>query len=133
MVACGTPLRSCLKRTSPCNLPKVPLIYRYTILYVADVAATLDFYRAAFGFEILFLHDSGSYGELQTGGTKPCFSSFALMEQIGKSVATTPPQKPSFELAFETDDVAAGIRRATAVGAVLVSDVAQMAWGQTLA
>ncbi|MBC7739287.1 MAG: VOC family protein [Candidatus Saccharibacteria bacterium] len=109
------------------------MIYRYTILYVADVRTTLEFYRAAFGFDILFLHDSGDYGELQTGGTKLCFSSFALMQQIGKEVATTPPGKPSFELAFETGDVAAGVSRAIAAGAVLVSEVAQMAWGQTLA
>ena len=109
------------------------MIYRYTILYVADVKTTLEFYRDAFGFDILFLHESGDYGELQTGGTKLCFSSFALMQQIGKDVATTPPAKPSFELAFETDDVAAGVSRAMAAGAVLVSNVAQMAWGQTLA
>ena len=109
------------------------MIYRYTILYVADVRTTLEFYRAAFGFDILFLHDSGDYGELQTGGTKLCFSSFALMQQIGKDVATTPPDRPSFELAFETSDVAAGVSRAVAAGAVLVSEVAQMAWGQILA
>ena len=110
-----------------------PMIYRYTILYVADVAATLAFYKAAFGFEILFQPDGNEYGELDTGGTKLCFSAFALMQQIGKSVATTPPEKPSFELAFETGDVAAGLAKALAAGAILVSEVAEMPWGQTLA
>ncbi|MBC7479338.1 MAG: VOC family protein [Pseudorhodobacter sp.] len=109
------------------------MIYRYTIIYAADVAATLAFYQAAFGFDILFQPDSNDYGELNTGGTKLCFSSFALMAQIGKAVATTPPEKPSYELAFETDDVPAALAQAIAAGAVLVAGVAQMPWGQTLA
>ena len=109
------------------------MIYRYTIIYVADVAATLAFYRAAFGFDILFQHEAGDYGELNTGGTKLCFSSFALMAQIGKAVATVPPEKPSYELAFETGDVAGGITRAIGAGAILVSAPQQMPWGQTLA
>jgi catechol 2,3-dioxygenase-like lactoylglutathione lyase family enzyme len=55
------------------------------------------------------------------------------MRQIGKSVATTPPEKPSYELAFETDDVGAALTRALAAGAVLVTPVTAMPWGQTLA
>jgi catechol 2,3-dioxygenase-like lactoylglutathione lyase family enzyme len=109
------------------------MIYRYTILYVADVAVTLEFYRAAFGFDILFLHEAGDYGELKTGETKLCFSSHALMKQIGKDVATAPPDRPSFELAFETGDVAAALARAVQAGAIMVSPVTQMPWGQTLA
>jgi catechol 2,3-dioxygenase-like lactoylglutathione lyase family enzyme len=109
------------------------MIYRYTILYVADVAETLAFYGTAFGFETAFLHEAGDYGELKTGETKLAFSSHALMQQIGKSVATTPPEKPSYELAFETDDVAAALARAVAAGAVLVTGVTEMPWGQTLA
>ena len=109
------------------------MIYRYTIIYVADVAATLAFYQAAFGFNILFQAAGNDYGELNTGGTKLCFSSFALMARIGKAVATMPPEKLSYELAFETTDVAAALAQAIAAGAVLVTDVAQMPWGQTLA
>lgn len=109
------------------------MIYRYTILYVANVVQTLAFYGTAFGFEIAFLHEAGDYGELKTGETKLAFSSHALMQQIGKSVATTPPEKPSYELAFETDDVAAALARAVAAGAVLVTGVTEMPWGQTLA
>lgn len=107
------------------------MIYRYTILYVADVPQTLAFYGAAFGFKTAFLQEAGDYGELLTGDTKLAFSSHALMQQIGKSVATIPPEKPSYELAFETEDVAAALARAA--GAELVSPVTQMPWGQTLA
>ncbi|WP_337250488.1 VOC family protein [Metarhizobium album] len=58
--------------------------FRYTILYVDDVRASLDFFTRAFGFEIAFLHESGDYGELSTGATKLAFSSTALMRQLGK-------------------------------------------------
>ena len=109
------------------------MIYRYTIIYVASVPETLAFYKAAFGFEEGFLHEGGDYGELITGATKLAFSSHALMAQIGKDVATTPAAKPSYELAFEVDDVAAALAHALANGAKLVTPVTEMPWGQTLA
>ena len=108
------------------------MIYRYTILYVADVPASLKFYDAAFGLQTGFLHETG-YGELQTGPTKLAFSSHAMMASIGKQVATEPPDKPAFELAFEVADVTASLARAVKAGAVLVTPVTQMPWGQTLA
>lgn len=109
------------------------MIYRYTIIYVASVPETLAFYTAAFGFPTLFLHEGQDYGELDTGSTKLAFSSHALMTQIGKDVETTPPTRPSYEIAFETDNVAEALDRATAAGAKLVSDITQMPWGQTIA
>ncbi|MEO5615858.1 MAG: VOC family protein, partial [Cypionkella sp.] len=87
----------------------------------------------AFGFPIGFLHEGGDYGELITGDTKLAFSSHALMATIGKDVATEPPAKPSYELAFETDDVGAALARATAAGAVLIKPITEMPWGQTIA
>lgn len=109
------------------------MIFRYVILYVADVPATLAFYRAAFGLPEGFLHESGDYGEVRTGETKLAFSSIRLMQALGKNVAATPPALPSFEIAFETDDVPAALARALAAGANLVQDVARMDWGQTTA
>lgn len=109
------------------------MILRYCILYVADVPASLAFYEAAFGFSTGFLHDSGSYGEMATGQTKLAFSSHALMAELGKQVATDPAALPAFELALETDDVAAALARAVAAGARMEQDVTKMPWGQTLA
>ena len=43
--------------------------FAYTIIYVADVAASLAFFETAFGFARRFLHESGSYGELESGAT----------------------------------------------------------------
>ena len=105
---------------------------RYVIVYVADVGATMAFYAQAFGLEVRFLHEGGDYGEMATGDTRLAFSSIALMQSLGKQVATTAPERPSFELAFATDDVPAALDRALSAGAALVQGATQMPWGQTI-
>ena len=107
--------------------------FRYTILYVENVADTLAFYEKAFGFETLFLHESGDYGELSTGDTKLAFSALSLMSSLGKSPGKVDPQYPAFEIAFETDDVKKALNRALEAGATLVQDAEEMEWGQTTA
>lgn len=109
------------------------MIFRYTILYVDDVAASLDFYARALGLEKAFLHESGDYGELTTGATKLAFSSTALMRKLGKSPQPASTGAPTFEIAFETDDVAAAFARAVEAGAVPVQEVRQEPWGQVTA
>lgn len=109
------------------------MIFRYTIIYVHNVLETLTFFEAAFGFKTLFLHDSKDYGELDTGQTKLAFSSIELMQSLGKSPATEPVKNPSFEIAFETDDVAGTLAKAVKAGAELVQEPAEMPWGQTTA
>lgn len=49
--------------------------FGYAIVYVDSVADTLKFYKEAFGFETRFLHESGQYGELETGNTALAFVS----------------------------------------------------------
>lgn len=105
---------------------------RYIILYVPDVGATMDFYARAFGLDRRFLHDSGDYGEMATGDTRLAFSSIALMQSLGKQVATAAPERSAFELAFATRDVAAALDRALAAGATLVQKATEMPWGQTI-
>ncbi len=104
---------------------------KYTILYVADVPSTLNFFCDAFDFKIKMLHESGDYGELATGSTTLSFSSLKLMEMLGKSVQAAQKEKPCFEIAFETDDVQGALDKALAAGAELVQPVKQEAWGQT--
>jgi lactoylglutathione lyase len=50
----------------------------YTILYVADVSASLQFFEHAFGPKRRFLHESGAYGELETGETTLSFAAHEL-------------------------------------------------------
>lgn len=109
------------------------MIYRYTILYVRDVRATVDFFTRAFGLTPRFVHDGGDYAEMETGGTRLAFSSVALMQSLGKTVAEGPVAAPAFELAFETGDVQAALDRATGAGAALVQDCRTMDWGQVTA
>jgi len=105
--------------------------FKYTILYVADVSKSLDFYQRAFGFEQKMLHESGDYGELDTGGTTLSFSSLSLMSDLEKSPAREKPSSPVFEIAFETSGVKAALDRAISEGAKLVQNLRDEDWGQT--
>ena len=107
--------------------------FGYTILYVDDVASALDFYGRAFGLPTRFLHDSGTYGELETGTTSLAFVSRAMMREIGKTPVAPLLDKPTAEIALVTDDVPAAMARALSAGAKRVSEPAQMPWGQTIA
>ncbi|GAA0360517.1 VOC family protein [Bowmanella denitrificans] len=109
------------------------MIFRYTILYVENVADTLGFYQQAFNLKTGFLHESGDYGELQTGDTKLAFSSQQLMRSLGKNPQQPDPQRPVFEIALETDNVPEALSRALKAGAILVQDARQEPWGQTTA
>ena len=105
----------------------------YTILYVEDVRRSLDFYAQAFGFSVKFLHDSGDFGELDTGSTTLAFSSRKLMTELHKNPQVANAKAPCFEIAFTTDDVAAAVACAVAAGAPLMQAPEQMPWGQTVA
>jgi len=107
--------------------------FKYTIFYVENVAETLSFYCNAFGFKQKMLHESGDYGELETGSTTLSFSSLELMKSLGKSTGIVDSNRPVFEIAFETDDVPAGLERALKAGAKLVQEPEDMPWGQTTA
>lgn len=77
--------------------------FGYMIIYVPDVAASLQFFSSAFGLSIRFLHESATYGELETGetvlafaadelaamnfSTWPCFG--ALVRQTARSRSRT--------------------------------------------
>jgi uncharacterized glyoxalase superfamily protein PhnB len=108
------------------------MLFRYTILYVENVSETLQFFTKAFGFEQLFIHEAGDYGELSTGDTKLAFSSLALMNELNKNPQRATPTAPTFEIAFESDDVPADLARALNAGATLIQDLRDEPWGQTI-
>lgn len=110
--------------------------FGYTIVYVPSVTQALAFYKAAFGFETRFLHESGEYGELETGETALAFASHAMgeMNLDGKYHPADPNASPlGVELAFVTDDVAAAYAKAIAAGAVAIKAPVEKPWGQTVA
>lgn len=105
----------------------------YTILYVKDVRNSLDFYEKAFGLKSKFLHESGDYGELDTGATTLAFSSMQLMTKLKKNPQAADARSPCFEIAFVTENVSVAVDRAVAAGAQLMQKPEQMPWGQTVA
>lgn len=109
------------------------MLFQYSILYVPDVAKSLAFYEAAFGFKTRFLHESGGFGELDTGATTLAFCSLELLHTLGKTPGRPDPQRPSCEIAFTTSDVAHALAQALGAGARLLQPAEDMAWGQTTA
>lgn len=109
--------------------------FGYTIVYVPDVAASLEFFAKAFGIERRFLHASGTYGELETGATTLSFASHDLGEKNfpGGHVEAHASAKPlGMEIAFVTSDVHAAHQRAVAAGASALSAPEQKPWGQVV-
>ena len=113
-----------------------PLRFGYTILYVSDVAASLDFYERALGQRRRFVHESGQYAELDTGPTALALASHEL------AAANVPglyrPERragaqPTFEVCFVTDDVQGAFDRATGAGAEEVTPPQTKPWGQDVA
>jgi len=110
--------------------------FAYTILYVSNVAASLAHYEAAYGFTTRFLHESGTYGELDTGATTLGFAALELGEMNLPGGVESPHRErrpfPS-EIAFATPDVDSAYQRAVAAGAISVTPPKLKPWGQTVA
>lgn len=110
--------------------------FGYTIVYVPSVSDTLAFYEKAFGFQARFLHESGQYGELESGSTTLAFASHALGETnfggnfVPVSATATPP---GIELAFVTEDVSSAYTKAIEAGAAPIHAPEQKPWGQVVA
>lgn len=104
---------------------------KYTILYVESVIQTIEFFEKAFSLKRKMIHESGDYGELDTGTTILSFSSKPLMIQLGKSPGDPDPKKPVFEIAFETENVAEALKKARDAGATVIQEVRDEPWGQT--
>ncbi|AEV35305.1 glyoxalase family protein [Pseudovibrio sp. FO-BEG1] len=104
---------------------------KYVIMYVENPRETIDFYCKAFDVEPGLITEEGDYGEVKTGETTLSFSSFKLMESLGKNPSHADASNPCFEVAFQTEDVAGGLAKALSAGAELVQEVKEEPWGQT--
>jgi lactoylglutathione lyase len=107
--------------------------YAYTILYVENVAETIEFYEKAFGFNRKFLTPENDYGELISGETTIAFASIELgnsnfksgFEKISKS------KNPfGVELAFTTENIEKDFQNAISFGATEFEPVTEKPWGQ---
>lgn len=109
--------------------------FGYTIIYVNNVSATIEFYERAFGLEKAFIHESKQYAELATGSTKLAFASDALAHTNGLNIATNSPKKspPGFEIALVSQDVYKDYNNACLNGASPIAAPIEKPWGQIVA
>ena len=110
--------------------------FAYTLLYVRDVSRSLAFYESAFGLQRRLLHESGLYGELDTGATTLSFVGHELAQSnLPDGFQPSDPRRPpaAFEVAFATADVPAAYDRAVSAGAAPVTAPKTKPWGQTVA
>jgi len=108
--------------------------FGYTIVYVDDVEVTLDFYHRAFGFEVKFLHETKTYGELATGETLLAFAIHELgMSNQGEYIRVDADKPLGIEIAFITDNVKGAFEQAVAAGAEPISEPVMKPWGQLVA
>jgi lactoylglutathione lyase len=110
--------------------------FGYTILYVSDVEASLEFYERALGQRRRFVHDSGQYAELETGDTALAIAAHELAAANLPGVYRPndqPGTRPAFEVCFVTDDVQGAFDRAITGGAEAVTSPQTKPWGQDVA
>jgi lactoylglutathione lyase len=107
----------------------------YTIIYVPSVAGSISFFVKAFGMKQKFLHESGDYGELDTGETTLSFASHGLgaMNFSDGYIRANESVKPlGVEIALVTTNVEKAHADAIANGAKELSPPTNKPWGQTV-
>ena len=103
----------------------------YVILYVPDVRATVEFYAVVFKLELRFIHESGHYAEMETGGTALAFANEKFTPTKGLFTLNRPDQQSSgAEIALISDDVERSFERAVNHGAKIVLLPVRKPWGQ---
>lgn len=107
----------------------------YVILYVPDVGEAVAFYERAFGVARRFLHESGTYAEMETGTTALAFAAESLVAGNGHPFHPNRSDAPpaGIEVAFVTTDVPAAYAKALDAGATPQDVPHTKPWGQVVA
>lgn len=110
--------------------------FGYTIIYVGDVESSIGFFEQAFGLRRRFLHESGMYGELETGETTLAFASHELGGKnlpLGYVSVDGVGEKPvGIEIALVTGDIGGAHARALLAGAREMKAPEEKPWGQVV-
>ncbi|WP_430613052.1 VOC family protein [Flavobacterium sp. JP2137] len=112
------------------------ITFSYTILYVSDVARSMDFYQSAFGFKPKFRSPENDYGELISGTTTLAFASLDLASSnLKKGFIRSEIQGKPFgiELGFVSENLAETLAHALSCGGVIYEEMVEKPWGQTVA
>ena len=108
--------------------------FGYTIVYVPDVLASVEFFERAFGIKRRFVHESG-YGEMDTGATALAFATHDLGASNlpgGYVKASQSDQPLGMEIALVTENVDEAHAKAIAQGATSIKEPVVKPWGQTV-
>lgn len=109
-------------------------VFGYTVIYVKDVAKSVDFYAKAFGYNVRRLDHSHRWGELESGQTTIAFTPMHQHEtdDVTGSVQTphSKRDRAPIEVCLDYADVDAAYKRAVENGAEPVSEPEQKEWGQ---
>ncbi|MCX5465717.1 VOC family protein [Alcaligenes parafaecalis] len=109
--------------------------FGYTIIYVPDVSQALDYFNRAFGLSTKMLHETGLYGELETGQTTLAFAAemLAYMNYPKGHLSTHASDVPlAIEIALVCDDVPAAHAKALAEGGTELAPPQDKPWGQVV-
>jgi uncharacterized glyoxalase superfamily protein PhnB len=107
--------------------------FGYTIIYVPDVGQALDYFNRAFGLTTKMLHETGLYGELETGQTTLAFAAemLAYMNYPKGHLSAHASDVPlAIEIALVCDDVPAVHAKALAEGGTELAPPQNKPWGQ---
>lgn len=110
--------------------------FAYTILYVKDVAKSIDFYEKAFGFTRKFITPENDYAELLVGETTLSFASITLANSNLKDgfIESNLTNKPfGIELGFTTDNVEETVKAVINAGGTILENPKTKSWGQVVA
>lgn len=108
--------------------------FGYTIVYVPDVLASVEFFEKAFGLKRRFIHESG-YAEMDTGTTALAFATHDLGASNlpdGYVKASNSTEPLGMEIALVTEDVASVHSKAISEGAISIKQPVVKPWGQTV-
>ncbi|XP_023747338.1 uncharacterized protein LOC128129560 [Lactuca sativa] len=109
-------------------------MYAYTVVYVKDVAKSVEFYGKAFGQLVRRLDDSHRWGELESGQTTIAFTPVHQHEtddltgEVQEQKSKT--RRNQLEVCFAYADVDAAYKRAVENGAEAVCLPEDKEWGQ---
>ncbi|GAB1306349.1 VOC family protein [Bacillus altitudinis] len=104
---------------------------KYTILYVNDVEASIQFYHHILGFPIKLRVES--YVEFDTGEVTLSINSRQdVKEALGLPVPEVVSSSQTFEIGFVVDDVNETIASLKEKGVPVIKEPAKKPWGQTV-
>ncbi|MCL7874120.1 VOC family protein [Bacillus altitudinis] len=104
---------------------------KYTILYVNDVEASIQFYHHILGFPIKLRVES--YVEFDTGEVTLSINSRQdVKESLGLPVSEAVSSSQTFEIGFVVYDVNETIASLKEKGVPVIKEPAKKPWGQTV-